>query len=210
MNKQITNIHFVKNGDWVKLKGAKYTIKSDGIYQNDCVGELAIMGANSYTRGCFENNYDHFYFFTYTDTSDFACGYYDLRDSIDYLHVEQCSVTKNDASPLEFVDEVEIQEIKFINNYKYAYYTIYNPTTDKTYRGIIDTKKNIVVFNTEKEILTYVPFTAYSMLAITSETAYEICVIKRDGSCIDSWSCTETNYNYIYFLKYIHDLIIFY
>ena len=36
MNKQITNIHFVKNGDWVKLKGAKYTIKSDGIYQNDC------------------------------------------------------------------------------------------------------------------------------------------------------------------------------
>ena len=83
--------------------------------------EVAIMGANSYTRGCFENNYDHFYFFTYTDTSDFACGYYDLRDSIDYLHVEQCSVTKNDASPLEFVDEVEIQEIKFINNYKYFY-----------------------------------------------------------------------------------------
>ena len=35
------------------------------------------------------------------------------------------------------------------------------------------------------------------MLAITSETAYEICVIKQDGSCIDSWGCTSTNYNYI-------------
>ena len=188
LNSILTNYEYplaylVKSGDGVKLKGAKYTIKADGIYRNDCGGNVDIMDANYYTRGCFEKNYDHFYFLTYTDTSDFACGYYDSSDSIDYLHVEKCSVTKNDQSPLEFVDEVEIKEIKFINNYKYAYYTIYNPTSGKTYRGIIDTKKNIVVFNTEKEILTYIPFSDISMLAITSETAYEICVIKQDGSC---------------------------
>ena len=35
------------------------------------------------------------------------------------------------------------------------------------------------------------------MLAITSTTAYEICVIKKDGICIDSYDCTDTNYNYI-------------
>ena len=35
------------------------------------------------------------------------------------------------------------------------------------------------------------------MLAITSETAYEICIIKQDGSCIDSRDCKGTNYNYI-------------
>ena len=168
--------YVVKNGDWVKLKRAKYTINSDGIFQNDCGGNVDIMSAGTYTRGCFENNYDHFYFFTYTDTSDFSTGYYDSSDGIDYLSVGQYSVTKNEVTPLEFVDEVEIQEIKFINNYKYAYYTIKNLANGKTYRGIIDTKKNIVVFNTEEEILTYVPYTDISMLAITSTTAYEyIC-----------------------------------
>ena len=47
------------------------------------------MNANSYTRGCFENDYDHFYFLTYTNTSDFTCGYYDSSVSIDYLNVGQ-------------------------------------------------------------------------------------------------------------------------
>ena len=34
------------------------------------------------------------------------------------------------------------------------------------------------------------------MLAITPTTAYEICAIKKNGVCIDSFSFTETNYNY--------------
>ena len=36
------------------------------------------------------------------------------------------------------------------------------------------------------------------MLAITSTTAYEICVIKEDGSCKDSYGCTGENYNKYY------------
>ena len=84
----------------------------------------------------------------------------------------------NPQSPLEFVDEVEIIYIKFINNYKYAYYKIKNMSNEKYYYGIIDIKKNIVVFNTEEEILTYVPYSDISMLAIISSSAYEICVIK--------------------------------
>ena len=35
------------------------------------------------------------------------------------------------------------------------------------------------------------------MLAITSTTAYEICVIKQNGACIDSYECKNTNYNYL-------------
>ncbi len=52
------------------------------------------------------------------------------------------------------------------------------------------------MFNTEEEILTYAPYFDISMLAITPTTAYEICAIKKDGVCIDSFSFTETNYNY--------------
>ena len=144
-----------------------------------------------------KNDYDHFYYLSYTDTSDFACGYWDSSDNLNYRNVEGISVTTNEESPLEFVDKVEIEYIKFMYNYKYAYYKIKNLATGKYYYGIIDTKKNTVVFNTDKEIITYIPYTDISMLAITSDTAYEICVIKRDGNCTDSNQCTETNKNYI-------------
>ena len=189
--------YLVKSENKIKLIGSKYTIKSDIISRNDNGGIVDIMIAGKYTRGCFENNNDHFYFLTYTNTSDFSCGYFDTTNFIDYQNVRQYSVIKNEESPLEFADDVEIEYIKFINNYKYAYYKIKNIINDKYYYGIIDIKKNIVVFNTEKEIITYVSYTDISMLAITSTTAYEICVIKKDGVCIDSYDCTDTNYNYI-------------
>ena len=189
-------IYYVKYEGLIKLIGGLYRIKDDYIGRND-FSNAKLMSARAYTRGCFENNNDHFYFLTYTNASDFACGYYDSTDSVDYTTVDQYTININEESPLEFTDEVEIEYIKFINNYKYAYYKINNLSNGKTYYGIIDTKKNIVVFNTEEEILTYVPYTDISMLAITSSTAYEICVIKHNGTCIDSYNCIESNYNYL-------------
>ena len=185
-------LYVVKSDDYIKLKGSLFTIKNEnsGVHGNDCGTHTSIMSAQTNTRGCFENDYDHFYFFTYTDTSDFSCGYYDSSNSISYPRYGSLTINTNQDSPLEFVDEVEIEYIKYINNYKYAYYKINNLDTGSTYYGIIDTKKNIVVFNTEEEILTYEPYSTISMLAITSTTAYEICVIKQDGACIDSTECT--------------------
>ena len=113
--------YVVKNGNSIQLRGAKYTLNHDGVFQNDCGGEVGIMNALTYTRGCFEKDYDHFYFLTYSNTSDFACGYYDASNSIDYLNVWKYSVNKHEDSPLEFVDQVEIEEIKFLYNYKYYF-----------------------------------------------------------------------------------------
>ena len=175
----------------------KNNFKTDGIYPNDCGGRNLITKAKDYSRGCFEKNYDHFYFFSYTNVSDFTCAYYDLTDSIEYLQVNQYSLLKHSESPLEFLDEIEIKEMKFIGNYKYVYYSIYNPTSTKMYHGIIDITKNLVVFNTDEEILTFTPYSEYSMLAITQTNAYEVCVIKKDGVCIDSHSCIGNNNNYI-------------
>ena len=191
-------IYLVKNADTLKLLGAKYTIKINyGISTNDCGGNNINIPAKTNSAGCFENSYDHFYYFTYSNTSDFYCGYFDSVNNINDQRVGDYTVTKYSESPLIFVDQVEIQELKFMKNYKYAYYKIYNPINLKTYHGIIDTKKNLVVFNTDEDIVTYVPYTDYSMLAITSTKAYEICVIKKDGICIDSNQCTESNGNYI-------------
>ena len=192
-------VYLAKEGDWIKLKGNIMTYESKEVKRN-ARGAITLREAKTYTRGCFENDYDHLYYLTYSDASNFACGYYDEVNTLEYLNVEKYDnkVNKFEASPLEFIDQVEIKKIKFVNNYKYVYYIIYNPTDGKTYHGIIDIKKNKVVFNTDKEILTYIPYSDISMLAITSTTAYEICVIKEDGSCKDSYGCTGENYNKYY------------
>ena len=140
-NNEFELAYFVKNKGIIKFLGAKYTFKNDGIHQNDCCGAQSIMTANTYTRGCFENNFDHFYYLSYTNTSDFTCGYFDSENTINKLNVGIYTINKHTESPLEFVDEVEIETIKFIKNYKYAYYIINNPSQNKKYYGIIDTKK---------------------------------------------------------------------
>ena len=149
--------------------------------------QIIISPANTFTKGYLENKKTSFNFFTYTTTSDFVCGYWDLNNNI--------NITSE--SPLDFADDVEIQEIKFIYNNNYAYYSIINRINNKKYHGIIDIKKNLVVFNTDEDIITFTPYTNISMLAITKTNAYEVCIIKKDGKCIDSNDCTESNHEFI-------------
>ena len=70
------------------MKGTFFIIKSDYVGRNDCGGTVNLVNARTHTRGCFENDYDHFYFLSYTDTSDFACGYWDSNDNLNYRNVE--------------------------------------------------------------------------------------------------------------------------
>ena len=86
-NNEYSWAYLVKNGDWIKLKYSKYTIKSDSINRNDWGGEIYIMSARTNTRECFENSFYNFYFLTFTDISDFSCGYYDSNEGIYYLSV---------------------------------------------------------------------------------------------------------------------------
>ena len=67
--------YIVNDSSWLKLVGAKYEIKSDGVFRNDCGGQFTFRQARTTTRGCFDKEYDHYYYLTYTDTSDFACGF---------------------------------------------------------------------------------------------------------------------------------------
>ena len=93
--------YIVKNGN-IQLLGTLFIIKSDYAGRNECGGTVNLVNARAHTRGCFENSFDHFYYLSYTDTSDFACGYWDSSDNINYRNVEGISVTKYEESPLEF------------------------------------------------------------------------------------------------------------
>ena len=100
------------------------------------------------------------------------------------------SFIQNRNSPFEFMDEVDINEIIFINNYKYACYNISNPKNWNIYYLVIDIQTNKVVFNIDKEILFFIPYSIRFMLEITSDGVYEVSIIKKINSCIDSYGCT--------------------
>ena len=71
----------------------------------------------------------------------------------------------------------------------YVYYSIYNKISRKTYHGIFNVTTNKIVFNTDEDLDAFIPYSNYSMLAITKDSAYQICIIKNsDGECIPSCS----------------------
>ena len=85
-----------------------------------------------------------------------------------------------------FVDypHIHLLNANFIRNTKYIYYEIeYN---DIINHGIYDIYNNIIVFNTNETIKEFKPITKYSLLAITSSSAFEICINEKyKGKCID-------------------------
>ena len=118
--------YIVKESGAIKLILKSYKINETGEMIVKYRNSSKIMNEKTNTRGIFENNNEHFYFLTYTDTFNFASGYFDFTNNIDNINFQENLISKNEVSPLEFIDEVEIEYIKFIHNYKYAYYKINN------------------------------------------------------------------------------------
>ena len=178
----------LKDGNLV-LSGARIDINKDsGSFANKG-GEKSniITPAGQYSQAYFLENSNIFYYMTYNDISDFTCGYSNEEIS-NYYDIEGYTFTKNDDSPLAFTDDVEIEEMNFMLNGKYAYYKIYNNDNQKTYHGIIDLHDNLVVFNTAEEINTFTIISQTEMLAITPTKAYKVCIIKDGDSCLSSCS----------------------
>ena len=152
---------------------------------------IKLTDAKAHTKACFKSD-NYFYYFTYNNASDFIGGYSTgaVSDS-DYSNINGIGFHTFEESPFELINEVEIQEINFIKTTKYVYFKIKDLTTEKIYYGILDIGWNRVIFNTDETIEKYTPYSDISMLAITSETAYEICVLKSDGSCTSS--CSNSN-----------------
>lgn len=138
---------------------------------------------------------DHFYIMTYNTINDLRCGYYNQSDEISFGEID-INLKFNKDSPLEFLKDFEIEYINFIRNTKYLYYKIINNDENITYHGIIDIESNKVIFNTDKEIIDFKPYSNNSMLAITNESAYKICIIKGDNNeCLNECSNNHVFYD---------------
>ena len=146
---------------------------------------IDLIEAKKYTQAYFKNYSDEFYFYTYNDLSDFTSGYSTTTTS-DYTSIGNVAFHINSNSPFEFVDEAQIIDMNFLLYNKYIYYSINNTKTGEIYHGIYDVKLDKIMFNTNEDIDTFIPYSENSMLAITRDKVYKICAIKSGENCIES------------------------
>ena len=186
-------IYLGNKGGTLKLISQKMVLKS-GVNENVNVngggGEKEICQTKTNTQAYFYDENDMFYYITYDDTN-FESGYSTSTDIGGYISLSYFGIKKNEKSPFSFVDNIEIKEINLIKNSQYAYYEIYNKDKDITYHGLIDIKLNKVMYNFEDNIQTFIPFSRTEMWAVTSTSAYKICIVKSGNSCIDT--CLGSN-----------------
>ena len=189
-----------KRGNDLVISGYSFTMNKgeNNVNGNGINGQTTLIQAKADTQGSIDSNYN-FYYFTYNNVSDFSSGY-----SNTYLHTAENGyanyysnsdyITKNyDKSPLNFVDNVEIKEIKFITGTKNIYYKIYNKDKGTTYYGLIDVKENKVIYNLEGDDDTiFIPDTTGNMLVLTSTSMYRVCKVKStsSNSCVDESDST--------------------
>ena len=141
-------------------------------------GESDIIDVKYFTQAYFNSNY-YFYFFSCNNVYDFESGY--SQKQMDFTDDEQfkssCNnpeLKKNNNSPLIFVDNVQIQEMRLIPETKYIYYKIYNKDKEKTFYGLIDIVTNKVLYNIEGNFTTFIPISTHEMLAVNETSAYKI------------------------------------
>ena len=64
--------------------------------------------------------------------------------------------------------------MNFLLYNKYIYYTINNTKTGEIYHGLYDVKLGKIMFNTNEDISTFIPYSSNSMLAITKDNVHKI------------------------------------
>ena len=153
---------------------------------------------STYLYAFFTNSNYSFYWMAYNETTNLLSGYikYIFNYENGTIGIGDKVSKINNIIPLNIFSQSP-PTLKTIRNTKYAYYEILVSKFKKIFqRGIIDLSLNKVVFNTNEDINDFIPFSPYSMLLITNKSAYEVCVIKENGKCIENCGY-DKNHNII-------------
>ena len=85
------------------------------INKNEIQGKTIINQTKSYTQGSIDNNNNNFYFFTFNNVNDFSSNYSNNGFNVsNEKYADNYAITANNNSPLNFLDNIEIKEIRFI------------------------------------------------------------------------------------------------
>ena len=136
--------------------------------------------------------YDFFWInYNINNITDFESGYHNKGiEKPNYVNLSSFDFVINKKSPFEFFDNVSITKIKFLHD-NIAYFKLYNNDKKIYYHGILDIVQNKVIFNTDKDIKEFYPYLTNSLLAITDESIYKICLVKFWNNNNNKFDCTE-------------------
>ena len=100
--------------------------------------------AKTHSKGYFNEN-GAFYYITYDETS-FNSGYSTTGVSSSNSDSANYAVVENKLNnPFDFTDEIEIEEMNFIENTVYVYYILINKRTGKKNYGLINMIYNQII-----------------------------------------------------------------
>ena len=187
-NNKYQMIAILKKNNKIYLKDLYFSIDNNFSYDEN-KEKIIIEELKSHYNLLFNHTNHIFYWINYNNNDDFTSGF-SFNEVIEVNDIGNIILNNSKSSPIEFIDDVTIRKMNFIPYTKYVYYEIYNNIKKITYYGIIDIKLNKVIFNTDEEIIKFIPKSKYSMLALTKDSAYEICAI-YDGN----YNCLEFCYN---------------
>jgi len=175
------------NGEEIDLFLTYTTYNGNEGFTVESIKTNKVYKSLTYKHACFKN--DNLYFITYNN-KEFISGFKTLEEKITESYFDNIKMNINENSPLKFYDEITINKINFIEESQYVYYNI---STDKneTYYGIIDIESNKIIYNTNKELSVFKPFSSSSMLAISGSSAYLICTFNDGNKCI--YKCDNNN-----------------
>ena len=133
-------------GGYIQFVGTEYILRSgDNNPERSTDKNKTLIKEKKYSQAVFENSTNHFYYFTYNNISDFSSGFSNKTASGWNCYINNVEVNNNYTSPFEFVDQVEIKEMKFLYYSKYVYYSIYSNKTLKEYHGVLDITLNKII-----------------------------------------------------------------
>ena len=150
---------------------------------------MQIIQMKNNTQAYFDEK-NNIYYFSYNNIFDFNCGYiinkFNLSDGseLSCADSEYYRYSENPFSVFDSNNNIQIKEINFIAGTNLVYYNIYYTDNNKHYYGLIDVKLNKILYNIENEFTSFLPYSKSEMLAITSSSAYLICIVKNGNSCI--------------------------
>ena len=178
----------VRVGNWLKAANVKIKLLKGEEGYNMVDNQKEIVEERKYSQVYYlnkyaDNQYNDFFYFTYDEPSKFYNGYTTTASS-NYRDVLKYEIKKNVFS-FEFKEDIEVEKIDFMLYNRFIYYIMKSTESSKKYYGIFDTKLNKPVFNTDEELIKFIPNSGIDMLAITSKSAYIICAIKDGTSCVD-------------------------
>ena len=181
-------VYIYSNNTNIILSGALLILNTDEYEPHlNPQKKKEIINNKTYSQAYFDKKTPNkfLYFFTYSTVSDFSCGYCTSPfSSTNYIDFSSFNKIIHNASRIEFIDEVKINKINFIQGTKYLYYEIENINTKKIYHGFMDVILNKVLYNTDENIIKFIPYSDTEMLAITDKSAYRICIIKDGNNCL--------------------------